>query len=1010
MLCAFVVILCAREVCGQAVTVYDFSSNAGVDRFAFGNSVPKSPIPPTANTIPSTEFFAADYTAVAVSDDSRHDTGGVGGCCRAAVRFAFTIAETPASITQLDLLWEGGGAGGASADIRVWLWNDVTASYEDISGRIITVAPPDTVVSVPFTISPSDYVDSANTVTLLVINKKKNNESGPLFLGILTDYVSLTVTATGCSADAQCDDGNGCTADACVGGVCQNTIQPADTVCRASMGPCDLEEVCDGLSAACPADALEPAGTVCTDDLNECTDDVCDGAGTCTHPNLAAGTLCGAGPTDCSAQDTCDGMGTCQANDLGAGSTCTDDLNDCTDDVCDGTGTCTHPDLADGTVCADDGNDCTDDVCATGVCTHSNLAAGTLCGAGPTDCSAQDTCDGLGTCQANDLATGTVCTDDLNDCTDDVCDGLGACTHPSLVAGTLCGAGPTDCSNQDTCDGLGTCQANDLGAGSVCTDDLNDCTDDVCDGLGACTHPSLTAGTLCGVGPTDCSAQDTCDGLGTCQANDLGAGSVCTDDLNECTDNVCDGVGTCTHPSLAAGTLCGAGPTDCSAQDTCDGLGTCQANDLGAGSVCTDDLNDCTDDVCDGLGACTHPSLAAGALCGAGPTDCSAQDTCDGLGTCQANDLGAGSVCTDDLNDCTDDVCDGLGTCTHPNLADGSACDDGNACTSDACSTGVCVGTDTTPAGQCCDPVTGLLTPIDDADACTTDTCNPDGTVTHADIGQITVNLELEAVSLLPGNTITRDVTFLITTCGESVDTRVVPVTVDELGIGTALLTGVDASAGFVAVSEGHTLRQLVPLSFVACAASADLTAGSQLPAGDFHTAFVPQDNLVDITDFSILASSFNDPIDPNLSTGADATGDGLQGMVDFMAIQVNFFTAGDGGDACVNLGVFSDNRVRDIGTPGHRDEGTKRRRMLPLRSFVPSSLRPFVPSALPLSRIAVDRLPILGAEKADLNADGVVDARDIRAFARLYNLPLLPEFDLTLNRLERVKAGRARR
>ncbi len=407
--------------------------------------------------------------------------------------------------------------------------------------------------------------------------------------------------------------------------------------------------------------------------------------------------------------------------------------------------------------------------------------------------------------------------------------------------------------------------------------------------------------------------------------------------------------------------------------------------------MCTDDLNDCTDDVCDGLGDCTHPSLAAGTLCGAGPTDCSNQDTCDGLGTCQANDVGAGSVCTDDLNDCTDDVCDGAGTCTHPNLADGTACDDGNACTSDACSTGVCVGTDT-PAGQCCDPVTGLLTPIDDADACTTDTCNPDGTVTHADIGQIAAILKLEAVSLLSGDTITRDVTFLITTCGESVDARVVPVTVDEFGIGTALLTGVDASAGFVAVNEGHTLRRLVPLSFVACAASPDLTGASQLPAGDFHTAIVPQDNLVDITDFSILASNFNDPIDPNLSTGADATGDGLQGMADFTAIQVNFFVAGDGVDACANLGVFGDNRVRDIGSDA---------------ALVPTSVGT---RALPLSRIAVDRLPILGAEKADLNADGVVDARDIRAFARLYNLPLLPKFDRTLNRLERVKAGRARR
>jgi hypothetical protein len=40
----------------------------------------------------------------------------------------------------------------------------------------------------------------------------------------------------------------------------------------------------------------------------------------------------------------------------------------------------------------------------------------------------------------------------------------------------------------------------------------------------------------------------------------------------------------------------------------------------------------------------------------------------------------------------------------------------------------------------------------------------------------------------------------------------------------------------------------------------------------------IAKDNLVDITDFSNLAANFNGSIDPSLDTGADATGDGLQG------------------------------------------------------------------------------------------------------------------------------------
>jgi hypothetical protein len=42
--------------------------------------------------------------------------------------------------------------------------------------------------------------------------------------------------------------------------------------------------------AACPVDALDPAGTACTDDGNVCTNDVCDAFGMCTHPDTG---LCG---------------------------------------------------------------------------------------------------------------------------------------------------------------------------------------------------------------------------------------------------------------------------------------------------------------------------------------------------------------------------------------------------------------------------------------------------------------------------------------------------------------------------------------------------------------------------------------------------------------------------------------------------------------------------------------------------------------------------------------------
>ena len=57
-----------------------------------------------------------------------------------------------------------------------------------------------------------------------------------------------------------------------------------------------------------------------------------------------------------------------------AGTACTSDGNDCTDDVCNATGTCTGSPAPAGQACNDDFDPCTSDVCgagdAAGTCTH----------------------------------------------------------------------------------------------------------------------------------------------------------------------------------------------------------------------------------------------------------------------------------------------------------------------------------------------------------------------------------------------------------------------------------------------------------------------------------------------------------------------------------------------------------------------------------------------------------------------------------------------------------------
>jgi cysteine-rich repeat protein len=107
---------------------------------------------------------------------------------------------------------------------------------------------------------------------------------------------------------------------------------------------------------------FDPPGAFCSNDGNQCTDEACDGAGTCLHPNRT-------GPCDdgnqCTAPDECVD-GSCVGTALPDDSAC-NDFNDCTTETCQA-GTCTAANLSDGTPC-NDFYDCTaGEVCQSGQC------------------------------------------------------------------------------------------------------------------------------------------------------------------------------------------------------------------------------------------------------------------------------------------------------------------------------------------------------------------------------------------------------------------------------------------------------------------------------------------------------------------------------------------------------------------------------------------------------------------------------------------------------------------
>jgi cysteine-rich repeat protein len=410
---------------------------------------------------------------------------------------------------------------------------------------------------------------------------------------------------------------------------------------------CDDGNSADGdcCSSSCHYDA---AGHACGDDGNVCTDDVCNGSGTCLHPNnthacedgnlCTQGDVCVAGSCTpgtllgCSAQDQCHAAGTCNPS----------------------TGLCSNPPKPNGSSCSD-GSACTQtDTCQAGFCVGGN----------PVTCTAQDACHTAGTCNpVSGLCSnptrpdGTPCNDG-NSCTQtDAC-----------AAGTCTGTNPVVCTASDQCHAAGVCNPT----------------------TGVCSNPARADGSACNDGNT-CTQTDTCQ-AGACS----GANPVVCTPLDGCHDaGVCDtGTGVCSNPAKPNGSACNDGNA-CTQTDTCSAgicTGTnplvCTASDpCHSAGVCNTTTGLCSNPAkpngtaCNDGNACTQTDACASGVCtGTNPVVCTASDQCHAAGTCNP----------------------GNGVCSDPPQPDGTACDDGDACTrADRCAAGVCAG----PLPSCGDGV-----------------------------------------------------------------------------------------------------------------------------------------------------------------------------------------------------------------------------------------------------------------------------------------------------------------
>ncbi|MBM4370081.1 MAG: hypothetical protein FJ098_00405 [Deltaproteobacteria bacterium] len=531
-----------------------------------------------------------------------------------------------------------------------------------------------------------------------------------------------------CGSDAECDDANPCTDDACLlpegcvhtpngdpcddGDPCTLTdlCQEGDCFGGDNVCPCSGDAACLSLEDGDPCNGLvacidgvcqvDPATVpVCTDpEAGDCAGLACDPAiAACAPVPLEDGAPCDDGDA-CTPADACF-EGACVP---GPALDCADeDL--CTLDTCDpGPGTCDHVTMiCDDGLCGtadvcnpalgecvfwpidcDDGEACTTDiVCACGGAPAGWCLPGQPCANVPVTCTDSDPCttDGCdpatGLCPFTPLDCG-----DGNACTADACIG-GDCVHP-----------PLGCNDGNACTADGCHPATGCTHAAVGCNDGNACTLDGCHPATGCTHVAV------GCDDGDACTVDGCHPASGC--THVAAGC---DDGDACSVDGCDPATGCTYLPVAC-----TDKNPCT-DDLCDPTSGCFFPPASCG-----DGNPCTDDGCDPGTGCTH--LPNGDLCDDGDA-CTAGDLCF-QGTCG----GPVPVDCDDGNPCTDDGCDPHVGCT--NEPNGDPCDDGDACTvKDVCDNGLCAGP--------------ILLDCDDGNPCTDDSCVPASGCLHDSLGGI---------------------------------------------------------------------------------------------------------------------------------------------------------------------------------------------------------------------------------------------------------------------------------
>lgn len=200
-----------RQSPGTA-TVYDFASNAGVDRFATGHQTATWGLQVSGKITPvGVALTPAQYAALATSnatggnsDPNRYISPTVVSSGEATHLFRFDLAEDPATIDEIHIQWEGYADN--CTQVELYIWDHAQSQWGDGNGligqnRFATsfAGNRDDVLNAFLRSDIENYLDDSGTLRVLIYGQRSGDET-------FHDDVKVTVKqAASCAADLSGD-------------------------------------------------------------------------------------------------------------------------------------------------------------------------------------------------------------------------------------------------------------------------------------------------------------------------------------------------------------------------------------------------------------------------------------------------------------------------------------------------------------------------------------------------------------------------------------------------------------------------------------------------------------------------------------------------------------------------------------------------------------------------------------------------------------------------------------